>query len=855
MSMLRLALLGLRGRRSAFAGAAVALFFAAVLVTACGVLLASGVRSTPTPERYAGAPVVVAGAQTIHHRVSKYDTESLLLPERVRVPTALADRLAAVPGVRRVVEDVSVRTQVLGSRGAVPGPGGHDTFAHGWSSAALTPLRLQAGRAPARPGEVVLDAGLARRGGLTVGSRIRLGSTDLARPLAVVGIAGARPALQRQAAVFLSDTEAERLAGNPGRADTLALLTERRADVAGVAAAARRIAGPGVSVLTGSARGGPEFLEYADAREGLMALTGMFGALALVIALFVIAGTLGLAIQLREREIALLRAIAATPRQVRRMLRWEAVILALAASAAGYLPGVALAHALIDAFAERGLAPEGIEVAGGIIPPLVTVAASVLCALAAAWAGSRRASKVAPTRALQDAAVEPRMIGRARLLAGLAAAGVAALLLSVATASQDQDTALAAASGVALVLVVAAACLGPLVARAASVVPGRLIGRVSPVGGFLAIAATRNAPRRVASAMTPLVLSIAMGCTLLFSSTTQDAETAAQARERQIANLVVTAPAGVPEAAVREARQTPGVAAAVGIAPAGIVPFDDVGIGSGYTSLPAQMVDAEGASRALDLDVRSGSLDDLHGATVAIGSQRAKGAHVAVGDRLRFALGDGTRIRLRVVATYDRSLGFGEFLLPRELAAPHATESHAASVLVRTAPGASLTRVKADLQKVAAAYPGVQVAGKAALRSDEAQQRKILVWVNRVLAGLIFIFTAIAAVNTLAMIALSRGRELALLRLVGATPRQVARMARWEAGVVVIVGIGLGAAIAAATLVPFSRALTGSLIPDVDLRLLAAILGGTAVLGLIASLLPTRLALRTRPVDAIGLRD
>ena len=131
----------------------------------------------------------------------------------------------------------------------------------------------------------------------------------------------------------------------------------------------------------------------------------------------------------------------------------------------------------------------------------------------------------------------------------------------------------------------------------------------------------------------------------------------------------------------------------------------------------------------------------------------------------------------------------------------------------------------------------------------------MVVWLNRVLAGLIFVFTAIAAVNTLAMIALSRGRELALLRLVGATPRQLARMARWEAGLVVIVGIGLGAAIAAASLLPFSKALTGTPLPDVEPLLLAGILGGTALLGLVASLLPTRLALRTRPVDAIGLKE
>ena len=226
-----------------------------------------------------------------------------------------------------------------------------------------------------------------------------------------------------------------------------------------------------------------------------------------------------------------------------------------------------------------------------------------------------------------------------------------------------------------------------------------------------------------------------MGCTLLFSGTTQDAETADQARERQVADLVVTALAGVPEATVTEARHTPGVAAAVGIAPNGIVPLDNVGIGSGYTSLAAQMVDAEGASRALDLDVRSGSLDDLHGATVAIGAERAEGANVAVGDPLKFALGDGTRTRLRMVATYERSLGFGEFVLPRELAAPHATDRLAETVLVRTAPDASLTRVEADLQKLASAHPGVQMTGKAALRSDEAKQRKILVWVNRCSPG------------------------------------------------------------------------------------------------------------------------
>lgn len=845
--MLRLALLGIRGRRSAFAGASVALFLAALLVTACGVLLASGLRGSPAPERYAGAPVVVAHKQSIRHRVNRYDSEDVLLPERVRVDPALAGRLAAVPGVRRVVQDVSVPTQVLAAGGAVAGPGGHPTFAHGWSSAALTPFRLASGRAPARPGEVVLDSGLARRGHLLVGARVRLGSVEPAAPLTVVGIAAPVHTVARQAAVFVTDAEAARISG---RVDALGLLLDPGARAAGVAAAARRVAGPAIVVLTGDQRGGPEFIEYADTLEGLTAVSGVFGGLALIIALFVIAATLGLALQLREREIALLRAIAATPRQVRRMLRWEAILLALVASAAGYLPGVALAHKLIDAFAARGLAPEGMVVDGGVIPAFVTVVAVVGCALLASWAGARRAAKVAPTRALQESAVEPRMIGAVRLLAGLAALAGAAVSLSIALSSQNQDTALAAADNVALVLVAAVALLGPLVARLAAFVPGRLVARLSPVGGFLATASTRTAPRRVASAMTPLVLTVAMGGTLLFSGTTQDAETGRQARDRQIADLVVTASAGVPEAAVGEIRATPGVTAAVGIAPTGIVPLDDDGLGSGYVSLAAQGIDAEGASKALDLDVRSGSLADLRGDTIAIGARRARAGHVHVGDRVAVALGDGTRARLRVVATYERSLGFGEFLLPRAIVAAHATQRLADAVLVRAAPGA-----RPALGRVAAAHPGLHVGGKAALRSDEARERQMQVWLNRVLAGLIFAFAAIAAVNTLAMIGLSRGRELALLRLVGATSRQVARMARWEAGLVVLVGIGLGAAIAATALVPFSRALSGSSTPDIDALLLAGLLGGTAVLGLLASLLPTRVALRARPVDAIGMKE
>src|SRR3954471_2126503 len=137
--MLRLALLSGRGRLGTYIGALVALIAASTLSMAWGMQLESVLRGHPPVERYAGAAAVIAGQGTVG---SDHD---VLLTERPRLDSALAARLAAVPGVKAAIGDVSVPAR-LGPREAV---------AHGWSSAALTPYVLTAGRAPAGPGEVV----------------------------------------------------------------------------------------------------------------------------------------------------------------------------------------------------------------------------------------------------------------------------------------------------------------------------------------------------------------------------------------------------------------------------------------------------------------------------------------------------------------------------------------------------------------------------------------------------------------------------------------------------------------------------------------------------------------------------
>src|SRR5690606_32382655 len=148
-----------------------------------------------------------------------------------------------------------------------------------------------------------------------------------------------------------------------------------------------------------------------------------------------------------------------------------------------------------------------------------------------------------------------------------------------------------------------------------------------------------------------------------------------------------------------------------------------------------------------------------------------------------------------------------------------------------------------------------QVGDRPTVAMTSDAEREVDNWLGPVFVALIFGFSSIAVVNTLAMIALARGRELGLLRLAGGTAGQVRSMARWEAVLIVVIGTGVGLAIAATALLPLSHALTGTLRPHVPLDQLGAIVGGSALMALLALELPTRRGLRVRPVDAIGVGE
>ena len=198
-----------------------------------------------------------------------------------------------------------------------------------------------------------------------------------------------------------------------------------------------------------------------------------------------------------------------------------------------------------------------------------------------------------------------------------------------------------------------------------------------------------------------------------------------------------------------------------------------------------------------------------------------------------------------------RDLAFGDALLAPELAINHQTTPLLGTILIQADHPAAVARL---LQALAPRYPGLRVSDRASMATATDADREMNRWFGPQFVAEIFAFTSIAVVNTLIMIALRRGRELALLRLVGAAPRQVRSMARWEAALILAIGLGIGLAIAATALLPLSHALNGGL-PYVPAKPFAAIIGGTALLAILALALPTRHALHTRPIEAIGVRE
>ena len=840
----------------------VALLYGAAVLTACGVLLESALRYHGVPQRYGASAVVVAAPELTVVQGSGEDlsADSNPLPEGGRVSTGLARRIAAVPGVRRVVADVAVPVQLIagapawadGTAMAVRAVSGHP-----WSAAALTPFTLQAGEPPTSAGDVVLDAAVARSTETKPGQTVRLVVPDGVRTFTVTGIAHG-PAAVTEPMVFFTDAQAGALAGHSGTASVLGVIAAPGVRAPTLVSAIRAVLpahhataqGAFPSVYAGADRGLAGSPAALGGKSLIVAVSSTFGGCAFLIAILVISGTVGLSVQQRHRDIALLRAIAATPGQVRRMILIEALVVAGLAGAAGVWAGLASAGWLRGQFVSQGFVPGSFALHVSWLPPVTAVGGVMMAAVAAAWIVGLRASRIRPVEALWEATVERRgrLADVLRASLGLTAAAGGIVLAGVTT-HLTAGAAAGTAIGLVADLVIAVALLAPWLTRMAVALCA--VGlRVLAVPGRLAAANLAASARRLSPVVSALVLAVSLGGSLWFLQTSVQHATVQQSRAGLLADQVIAATgASLPAGVARVARHVPGVASAAGIVRSTL-------LGDQGDEFTAEGVDAGALAGTLDLGVLRGSLDSLHGDTVAVDTVTANDLHLRVGSTFRGWFGDGTPVTLSVAAVYRRGLGFASLTLPAEVLRPHTVTGLDSLVLVADRRGAdradvlgALTRAIHGLDPAA----GVATAGgyQAAVNAQVAQNT----WTIHVIVIVLLVYVVIAALNTLAMAALARRAELAILRLAGATPRQLLRMVRIEQAVLLGLALTVSGAIAALTLVPMVKGATGSATPYIPAGGWLAVIGATILLGMAGTLLPILRLLRIPPIEAIGLHE
>ncbi|MFE6162243.1 FtsX-like permease family protein [Streptomyces sp. NPDC056486] len=577
-----------------------------------------------------------------------------------------------------------------------------------------------------------------------------------------------------------------------------------------------------------------------------------FGFICLFVMVFAVGGAFSLSVQQRIREVALLRAVAATPGQVRRLIAYEALVVTGIAAVPGCGLGVLLAGGLRAWLVAQGMIPAAFPLDFG---PLSILTALLICwitAESAVWSSGRRASRVRAVQALSEASLPRRRAGSVRTGCGLAvlAGGVWGLAAIYGSGGSD-----AANSAVAMVMVlmIAVGLLAPWTGKLAGAGLGLLCQALFPVVGQLVRTNLTTGYRRLGAAATPLALTVAFAAVALFVPQMKWHEQQQQDGQRMMADQVVQSTGnGLPATAARTLRDIRGTGAALGTMGTYVtVAVDDDGSQPGSGGI-AQAVTGGPLDEVLDLGVVQGTAHELGPRDVALSRDLARRAHVRAGDEVRLAMEDDRTEKVKVAAVYSRSRGFGEAVVPQRLTAGHLSDGQLLqdAVYMRAKPGQG-NQLADGLAKLHRAEPSWHVLDRDAYRAEALRRQDASMIATYLLLVVVTVFTSISVVNTLVMTTMERSGEFALLRLIGATRKQVARMMRLETAVIVLAALLVGALVAGAVLSVFSHALTGSARPHLAGITLALILGGAGILALATGVSTTRMALRQRPTTAL----
>lgn len=847
--MTRVALKGLLGRKVRAALTALAIVLGVAMVSGSFVLTdtISKAFTSIFTSAYAHTDAVVSGKKLVDYSTSGNATVSQQLLERIRKEPDVA---AAAGSIADLNGD-STRAKLIGRDGKAIDHNA-PTFGFGidTSQPRFNPLTLESGRWPAGPHEVVIDPDTAKNEHFAPGDSIGVAAAGPVQRFTVVGVARYGDVESLGGATFgvFTIPTARTLLHLDGYT-AISVAAKHGVSQDELAGELRTIVPGSAEVKTADEQAAQDKKSISGFLAFIRGFLLGFGGIALFVGAFVIFNTLSITVAQRTRELATLRTLGATRRQVLRSVVLESAALGVVASVVGLFSGFALAKGLSSLFSALGL---GLPTAASVYATRTFVVSLVLGVLVTVLSGlipAVRATRVAPIAAAREG-MAPRVRGRRATIVGAVLLVAAALLLGYAVTGNrlgSGSSLLALAVG-ALALITGTAGVASRLVRLLA----RLLGWPSRrFGGAAGSLASENAvrnPQRTASTAAALMIGLALVSfvAVLGKGVRNSMDNAIEGQFP--APWIVTSKngwSGFPAAA------GDAVASAPGVTRSSSIRADRALIGD--TQVNVDGVDPATIGGLYHFEWRRGSTDATlrlltrDGAIVKESFARKNG--IELGDRFTLTSPSGQKVSLHAVGFYQP---------PRvaELLGGVIVNQHSFDAAVPRAQNgftlAAGTPTKAGLERALAAFPDTKVQTNAEFVRNETSFMGSLLNLLYVLLALSVVISLFGMINTLVLSVWERTREVGMLRAIGMSRRQTRRMVRHESVITALIGTGLGLPLGVILAAAVSHGLSRFGVTfEVSVASLVTFTLVAIVAGLIAAIAPARRASRLNVLAAL----
>lgn len=772
------------------------------------------------------------------------------------IPASEVAKLAKTPGAARVDGSIDgMGLFVVRKNGKLLGGTGAPTLAFNYTDAPNingdTMVSFANGRAPTNSGEVAIDKRSADMAKYKLGDTVAMVTAgDKPRITAkLVGYADFVGGGLAGATLVFFDTRTSQdiFLGGKDAYTSVGLTAKPGVSQKQLAAAAQKLLPEGVQAVTGD-KVAAEVKGVVDTALGFLnTFLLVFAAIALVVGTFLIINTFSILVAQRSRELALLRALGASRRQVTRAVLFEAFVVGLLGSTLGLLAGFGLAAGLKALFANFGLDLSGSSLVFRPRTAVISYAVGILVTLFAAYLPARHAAKIAPVAAMRDDIALPESSIRRRLIVGSALVAAGAALLGIGLfGGFSGNTTTAMVGGGILGVLIGVALLSPVLGR--PVLRGLGVGYRKAYGtvGTLATENSLRNPRRTAATASALMIGLALVTTMSVLGASINKSIDVGVKKQFTTDYLVSNAIGQPFSATIGEQ---------------IAKLDGVGQSSAQqttafkikgSSVFATAVDSESLNSIFKLKYLKGA-KSLGVGEIALNETAAAKYDARVGDALTLQFASG-KLTAKVAGIFKDSYVVGSAMVPFSTVTDAKLKRADSGVSVNAAPGVDKTELGKRIEAVTKPFPTVTVQNQKEFAEAQRSQVNQLLYLIYALLGLAIVIAVLGIINTLALSIIERTREVGLLRAVGLSRRQLRRMVRLEAIAIAVLGalLGVGMGIVFGVVLQRSaddQGITDLGIPWVRLTVFVVL---SAIVGILAAVLPARRAAKLNVLNAIS---